>query len=150
MATKNYLFSGTCKWAKVMKPDEEYENYQLPLYLDKESMELFQDSGCQLKVKSDEDGEFVTFKRNVVDYNPNTKAREEIGRPGLKIVNAEGELEDYSGLIGNGSEVTAQVQVYDSRNGKGHRLIGVVVNKLVEYNPEGGTSDNPSGAKLPF
>lgn len=119
-----------CKWAKVREPDEKFENYQVPLYLDDKSWNAFKDSGCQLRIKEDDDGKYVTFRRSVRDWNG-----EELGPPEILIQDQEtGSYKLYpDGLIGNGSIVTVRVDVFDTRNGKGHRLNRVGIDKLVEY-----------------
>lgn len=133
MATKTYLFKGITKWAKVRKPDEMYDNYQVPLYLTEDSWKDFQESGIQLKIKEDTDGKFVTFKRRHVEFNYAKKAQQVNGPPAVHIFK-DGTYQDFpDGLIGNGSEVTLKVDAYDTRNGKGHRLISVGIDKLVEY-----------------
>lgn len=119
-----------CKWAKVREPDEKYETYQLPLYMDEKSWSAFQESGCQIKVKEDDDGKYVTFKRRIREWDG-----KENGPPDVLLFNSETNIYDTwpVGLIGNGSIVTVRVDVYDSRNGKGHRMDRIGIDKLVEY-----------------
>jgi hypothetical protein len=150
MATKYIYLSGTTKWAKVRKPDEKYDNFQVPLYLNEPSKKVFEESGLSLGVKSDDDGEYITLRR------PNNKLIKkelvEFGPP--KVLDKDNK--EFDGLIGNGSEITAKVAVYDTIKGKGHRLESVRVEKLVEYIPSGaGTgvaeAGNSSGRPaLPF
>ena len=145
MATKYYYLSGTAKWAKLKKPDDKYNNFQLPLYLDKKSLELYKTLGLGLKVKTDDEGTFVTFKRPV-----SKQIRDEIvefGPP--KVFNAD--TSEFDGLVGNGSEVTAKISVYDTMKGPGHRLESVRVEKLVEYNPPAREGNEATGgAAIPF
>lgn len=127
MGTKSYTFTGPCKWAKLVSPDEKYNKYGLDMYLDEENMKVFEASGMQLKVKEDEDGKFVSFRRPV-----KTLFKDEVKEWGVpKVTMADGsELEE---LVGNGSNVTVEVDVYDTVKGPGHRLNTVVVNELVVY-----------------
>jgi hypothetical protein len=136
------------KWAKVRKPDEKYDNYQVPLYLDEASWKLFKEAGCQLKINEDSDGKYVTFKRRVREFNYAKKEEQDNGPPEIKILDDENKYVSYpDGLIGNGSLVTVRVDIYDTRNGKGHRLVSVGVNKLVDYKG----NDNPSSQlDMPF
>lgn len=124
-----------CKWAKVREPDEKYDNFQVPLYLTPESWTLFKESGCQLKEYTDDDGKYVVFKRRVREFNYAKKEEVENGPPDILIFQPEtSQYEPFpEGLIGNGSDVTVRVDVYDTRNGKGHRLVSVGIDKLVEY-----------------
>jgi len=134
MSTETYVFKGITKWCKVRTPDEKFQNYQVPLYLDDDSWKKFKESKLQLKVKEDADGKYVVFKRPHVRVNPWDGMQEVLGPPRVGIrTNGEGYVEDKETLVGNGSEVTVQVDVYDTRNGKGHRLDGVGVDRLVEY-----------------
>jgi hypothetical protein len=144
MSTQTYRFSGMTKWAKVRTPDELYNNYQVPLYLNDEDWNVFENSGLRLKVKTDDDGKYVTFRRKHIDKNRKGED-EEIGPPKIAIRDGDDYKDFPEGLIGNGSKITVWVDVYDTRQGKGHRLIGVGIDELVEYNPEGNT-----GIRMPF
>lgn len=145
MATKYYYLSGTAKWAKLRKPDDKYNNFQCPLYLDKKSLELYKTLGLGLKVREDDEGTFVTFKRPVSKMIKNEVV--EFGPP--KVLNADNT--EFDGLVGNGSEVTVKISVYDTMKGPGHRLETVRVEKLVEYNPPA-REDNAAtgGPAIPF
>ena len=58
MSRKICYFNGTAQWAKVQEPSEKYESkdkeYSIDLYLDKDILKLFKESGLKLKVKEDE------------------------------------------------------------------------------------------------
>lgn len=136
------------KWAKVRKPDEKYNNFQVPLYMDEKSWNKFKESGCQLKINQDNDGKYVTFKRRVNEFNYAKKENVENGPPEIKILKGSDYVPFPEGLIGNGSLVTVRVDVYDTRNGKGHRLVSVGIDKLVEYK-EAGKSDS-TDFEMPF
>jgi hypothetical protein len=127
LASSYYYLSGKAKWAKLFKPDDKYKNWQIQVYMDDPSMKIFDESGMTMQKKQDEDGTFVTFRRpeakvirdELVKFNP------------PEVLDAEGNKLEK--LVGNGSEVTVKVIVYDTMKGKGHRLEAVKVNKLVEY-----------------
>lgn len=129
MATKTFYFSGTCKWAKLNKPDTKYNNFGIDLYLDEKSWDAFKKSELQLKVKKDDDGSFVSFKRPVSKLIKGELV--DFGKP--EMLDAGGQPMDNEILVGNGSEVTCKVVVYDSAKGKGHRLEAVRVDNLIEY-----------------
>lgn len=127
MASSYYYLSGKAKWAKLFKPDDKYKNWQIQVYMDDESMKIFDGSGMSMNKKQDEDGTFVTFRR------PEAKViKDELVKfdPPV-VVDADGNKLDQ--LVGNGSDVTIKVIVYDTMKGKGHRLEAVKVNKLVPY-----------------
>lgn len=136
MATDILFFKGKTKWARVHKPSENFETYEVPVYMDKKELKRYQDSGMQLQIREDEDGSFVTFKRKHAEFNGLKKEQVINGRPGINILK-DGAYVPFDGLIGNGSEVTVKVEVYDTpgrgKGKKGHRLLAVGVDKLVEY-----------------
>lgn len=140
MATRYVYLSGRTKWAKVRKPDEKYNNFQVPLYLNPESMEIYDTLGLGLKKKEDEEGTFVTFKRPVSKLIKNELVN--FGPP--KVYSADNT--EFDGLIGNGSEVTLKVAVYDAGQYTGHRLESVRVEKLIEYNRPSEATPLPGGA----
>ncbi len=149
MATKTYTFSGTTKWAKVRKPDEKYDNWQVPLYLDNASWKKFKDSGIQIKTYEDDQGQYVVFKRKCSEMDYRVKQQVENSPPKIYIKTGDKYDEFPEGLIGNGSTVTVKVDIYDTRNGKGHRLISVGIDNLVEYDAP--STDEPSASlAMPF
>lgn len=131
MTTQYIDVKGTTMWAKVVNPDTKYvpHKYKVPLILSQPELKKVKDSGITLRPKKTEDGVLVTFTRPV---SKNIKGVEtEFGPPEVLM-----DGKPYDGFIGNGSEVTLNVSVYDTPLGKGHRLNKVIVHKLVEYNPE--------------
>lgn len=132
MATKIFYFSGPCKWAKVYQPDDYGGDlrYKVNLYLNKADLRTLADSGSKVKVKEDDDGKYVTFSRKQSqEINGEVK---ELGPP--LVIDAE--KNPFDAEIGNGSEVTVKVAIYDTRMGKGTRMEGIRVDKHVPYDPE--------------
>ena len=128
-STVHYLFEGTCKWAKVRKPDD-YDKYTIDLYPTEETMKLFQDSNIAVGVRTDVETseEFLRFNR------PSVKMinEEEISFGPPKVTDSEGN--ELDGLIGNGSKVVIKVAEFGPYNGRyGHRLEEVRVMDLVVY-----------------
>lgn len=148
MATKFTNHTGTVKWAKVYKgqEDSEYNCYSLAFYPD--DVDEFTETGTQLQPKKDEDGTFFQLRRPVdkvikgetVYFGP-----PEVFGP---------DTQPFNNLIGNGSKVTVRVAVYDyvygKKQGKGTRLEAVMVNDWVEYKKEGETSSEPNKPRFPF
>ena len=127
--TKTYYFTGPCKWAKVYQPDDYKgdKRWKINVYLNKETKKLLKESGVQLKIREDDDGEFVVFSRPVErQYQDETK---EFKPP--KIFDKE--LVEIEDLIGNGSVITAKISVFDTAKGTGHRLEAIRVDNLVRY-----------------
>lgn len=127
MATKMFKFYGEAKWAKVHQPDEKYKNYEVNLYMDEPSWDLFAKSGLQLKRREDETGKFVVLRRASEKIIKGELKK--MGPP--KVVDGVGRpIED---LVGNGSKIAVEVAVYDTAKGPGHRMEKVIVLELVEY-----------------
>lgn len=127
--TKTYYFTGPCKWAKVYQPDDYKgdKKWKVNVYLNKETKKQLKEAGVQLKIREDEDGEFVVFSRPVErQYQDEVKFFEP-----PKIFNKE--LEKIEDLIGNGSVITAKISVFDTAKGTGHRLEAIRVDSLVKY-----------------
>lgn len=133
MATKTYTLYGTCKWAKVqpdqldLNYDKETKAWKIDLYLTPGSLEIFEKSGLQLKLRSDDDGQYIQLKRPEKKIFNDTI--EELAPP--YVIDAAGE--NFTGRVGNGSKVAVEVDVYDTRKGKGHTLVGIQVHDLVPY-----------------
>lgn len=138
-----YYFEGTCKWAKVHKPDDKYKNYTIDLYMDKKSLQAYKKSGLQLKDRVDQDGEtFHTFR---LASSRLIKGKVEEAKP--LVLDADGNPTKEN--IGNGSEVTCKVEIYTTGDGRvGHRLLAVRVNKLVVY--EGNKVSEDTDIEVPF
>ena len=150
-----YYFTGKVKWAKVSgTPENEVFEYKgkkiskpaawsLNLYMDEKSTQAFNKSGSQLKVREDDDGEFVEFRRPLMGKD---KEGNDIKRDPPRILNSDGEVIET--LIGNGSEVTVSVEIFPTRMGNSTRLEAIRIENLVEYNPNGVSKDTP--IEVPF
>lgn len=130
MSTKIFYLSGPCKWAKVYQPDEfnGQQRYKIDLYLTKKELAALADSGSKVKVKQDDDGKFATFSRKAI-----TEIKGEMKDWGPPMVFGADGKEEFKADIGNGSNVTIKISVYDTAMGKGTRLEAVRVDKWVEY-----------------
>lgn len=131
MATQAVLLSGKCKWARIDKPNR-YNKFSIVLYPDAESLEkikMMMEKGIKNVLKKDEDGYNMEFKCDVSKNGRNF--------PPPPALIGDGEL--VQGLIGNGSDVTVKVDMYDygipHQKGRGYavRLKSVYVHELVPY-----------------
>lgn len=141
MASKMHFFTGKAYWAKLEEPDKKYNYWGLNLVMDDASKKEFKDSGLQMETRIDkkEGFEFVTFRRPVRKLIKDDLV--DFEKP--VIVDKDNKVLTARPLIGNGSEVTVKVLVYDSIKGKGHRLEGVRINKLTEYAPSSNEDESP-------
>lgn len=134
MSTKYLYFSGTAKWPRLVEPDEAFGGsfYKITVDLDVESQKVFAASGLRLEPKGDNGAFEVTFRRDTSRMKKDGSLVE-FGPPKL-FDNKGNPIEDRI-LVGNESDVTVKVEIYDTKKGVGHRLAAVRINKLVEYNP---------------
>lgn len=148
MANDIYYFRGIAEWAKVHKPDDKFQVYTIDVYLDRPSQKIFKDSKLQLELRDgkDDKGVFVKFRRPVQKKIKNELVS--MGPPTVLIKGADDEYTPLTDPIGNGSEVTVKVRVFDTMKGKGHELEVVAVESLVEYSQ--GEVFTPDGKELPF
>jgi hypothetical protein len=132
LSTKIFYFSGPCKWAKLSTPDEYngQESYKINVYLNKADLRTLDEAGSKIKVKEDDDGKYVTFSRKKVQEIAGDL--KDMGPPMVIDTNKE----SFTADIGNGSDVTCKVSIYDTRMGKGTRLEAVRVDNHVVYDPE--------------
>jgi hypothetical protein len=155
MATQKVFFSGTFKWAKLNEknasvyPDDDKGPFcSVDFYFDnKEDLKVFKSFKTRNTVKiDDETGEqFVQFRRYL-----NHKSIPEFGGVReVKIKNEEGEVSDFTDLIGNLTKGTIKLSVYDHAYGTACRLEGVLITKLVPYEKkEGGESGSAAEPKV--
>jgi hypothetical protein len=155
MATQKVFFSGTFKWAKLNEknasvyPDDDKGPFcSVDFYFDnKDDLKVFKGFKTRNTVKIDEEtGEqFVQFRRYL-----NHKSIPEFGGvPEVKIKNEEGEVSDFTDLIGNLTKGTIKLSVYDHAYGTACRLEGVLITKLVPYEKkEGGESGSVAEPKV--
>jgi len=140
MATQYVYFKGKAKWAKVFRPDQMYDYYGMDFYPD--DPDAFQESGIQLKPNKDNEDGRTFFK---VKRRPTALIKGELVNFGPPVVFDKTNMTTTQ-AIGNGSEVTVKIALYDSQKGKGHRLESVRVENLVEYE---GNAELDVGGEVP-
>ncbi len=154
MATEYFNVKGSVKWVKVYEPDEYAgaKRWMVNFYpFDGKEWEKIQKSGIQTQTKSDDDGKYITLRR------PTTKVIKDdlvifcppeiTGAVNVQYLNPEGErirsytkgefkgdviLKGEKQNIDNGSVVIVNFCVYDTKQGKGHRLESLKVLDLVQ------------------
>lgn len=150
MATETFYFSGEAIFPRLLKPDTTYNIngvYSIGVTLDAASQAEFDKSGIRLKSKSWNGSKpFYTFKR--ADKGLMRDSLVTFGPP--KIIDKD--QKPLTKFVGNGSKVTIKVLVFDTRNGKGHRLDTVRVDELVEFvpQPKEAAAAEPAGKAMPF
>ena len=131
MSTEYFYFTGKAKWAKTKEPDKAFgsSEYKITLYVDKKTKKDIIEAGVQVTPKEDDEGIYFQFRRPESKLWPNGDLTD-FGPP--DIYSEDGKTK-FDGYIGNGSDVTVKVSVYDTRKGKGHRLEAIRIDTLVPY-----------------
>lgn len=139
---KSYFdyFQGKGKWIKANLPDPKFRKWSMMLYPNDLSLTKFrslQDEGLLTRLRKDDDGYFFQLSR------PQSKMMR-----GENVLFEKPQLMDKDGLlleptirIGNGSDVTAKVQVYPYPKptggyGVAMRWEALKLDNLVPYSPE--------------
>jgi hypothetical protein len=154
MPTKYDYLQGKVAWFKHHRLND-WNKWTHVMYLNPASLEKFrawQESdtefqGIKNTLKKDEDGYFVTLSRPCAIKR---RGREEaLAAP--QIFESDGKTPWQEGLVGNGSDVTTKLEVYDypipgnKLRGRAIRWLSSKVDHLVPYE---GTRDNtPSEVK---
>lgn len=149
MATTTVYLSGEASWCKLTqnKLDTKFRpNWSLSVALDPASLNAFKEAKIGVELREDDQGlkRVANFRRYAdVDYKDSERRSTKLPP---RVLSEENVL--YGGVIGNGSEVTVKLDVFDTKYPrKGHRLVSVKINKLIPYEPEDG--DNPLDDPLP-
>ena len=154
MATQTVFFSGTFKWAKLNEKnaqtfvdkntggEDKGPFCSVDFTFDnKDDLKAFKAFKTRNTIKiDDETGEqFVQFRRYL-----NHKTYPQFGGvPEVKIRNEDGTNTPFTDLIGNGTKGTIKLSVYDHAYGTACRLDGALITKLVPYEREGKTDEEP-------
>lgn len=161
MATEYLTLEGTVNWAKVYDPDSYKDvdrRWILDFYpKDGGEWEKYRSSGIRVQVKNKGEGDYLTFRRSVEKKIKTSEGEKEIvftppvisGAVNVYYVNKEqpdrylksyekGSISDVIRIgtpepIGNGSKVKITLAVYNTQQGKGHRLESIEVLELEEY-----------------
>lgn len=132
MATTYLYLSGQAYWTKLYPENcDEYngeKNAQLELVLDAAQLKALKAHGSKANPRINDEGKMCVKLRRKIEH----KIPELGGFP--TVLDAEGN--PFNKLIGNGSDVTVKVSIYDTPQAKGTRLESVRVDKLVEYKVE--------------
>jgi len=148
--TKYFDFEGLVSYPKVYEPDEYGGKsfWKVNLHPDQDTIDEIKRAGIQLKLKpSNEEystvkGKFFTFRRDVEKtfkgevqtFNP-PEIFDKDGNP--VMVYKDNEAVGEKVLIGNGSRVRLDVEVYEAGSyGNGCRLKAIHILDLIKYDPD--------------
>ncbi len=143
MATKTVFLSGKTNYAHFHQPDK-FGFWSVNLYLDdasKVEWAKLKQEGILNRLRKDDQGEYVTLRCPVEKKMRGVMTK-------MQPISIIKDDIPYLGMIGNGSDVTCNVMVYNYRkpqtqeHGTAIRLVAVRIHNLVEPNikqfpPEG-------------
>ncbi len=152
MAT-NYIFvPGKIMWAKgLAEIDEKYKTYNATLEVFEDTKDKVIAAGCGAKFKPVEDRFGFKIKksstRTETDKITKVKSVVDTSPPRVFLTDPNGvDIELDPKTVGNGSEVTCKLEIYDTTlGGKGTRLLAVRVDNLIEFIP-----NDVNAEDLPF
>lgn len=143
MAVKKSYFEylqGKGNWIKANIPDPKFRKWSMMLYPNDASLQKFkllQDEGLLTRLRKDDDGYFFQLSR------PQDKIMrgEKVIFQAPQLMDKDGNLLEPTIRIGNGSDVTAKVQIYyypkpTGGSGVAMRWEGLKIDTLVPYNPK--------------
>lgn len=153
-ANKHEYLQGKTAWFKYNRLND-WGKWTHVLYLNNDSLDKFKAlqasdadvQGIKNVLKKDEDGYFTTFSR------PGTitrRGKTEALTPPL-VFESDGKTPWQGGAIGNGSDVTTKIEVYEynvpgaNKRGRAVRWLSTKIDQLVPY--EGARDNTPQEAK---
>lgn len=135
MASTYIYLSGKGSWMHRLFEPEEYlgkTSWSMKLYPDPKSLRIFDAAKLLQRKKEDDEGIGITFKR------PTTKPWKVTGKESKDfsppvVVDNEGRPWPSDQLLGNGSEVTLKLEVFQTKLGRTARLESVRIDDWIEY-----------------
>lgn len=137
MANTIYI-SGKGFWLHRLFEFDEFRgtrSWNMKIYPDPKSMRIIEAAKLQQKQKKDDEGISISLKRRVDKPWALKKGEAKEFAPPV-VTDKDGRPWPTDKMLGNGSEVTAKVEVYTTKGGLvGARLEAVRVDAWVEYVP---------------
>ncbi len=137
MANEDVYLNGKAKFVYGIAPDMQFDKpaWKVTLYPDDASLEIIHQlkkEGMKNWEKRDDDGTYFTFKRPTVVLNK--RSGKDIALTPPVVLDSEGQ--PFTGPIGNGSDVTVKLEVYQHNTpgggkAKAARFAALRINSLV-------------------
>lgn len=118
--TENIYIKGKVSWFRA-KQTNQWNKYSVqihPVHEDLEVIRGLQSRGLKNVIKKDDDGYFVNFTRPVTKQYKSGKVQT-YAPP--QVFDKDGNL--YEGQVGNGSDVTLKIEVYEHDNQAGGKAV---------------------------
>lgn len=135
---------GKSYWARVHKPDEKFNRFTLDFYPNEASWKAYKSSGLQLKERESEHGTYI--KLGVPAARMTKKG--DVIKATVAVLDSDDK--PMTKNIGNGSDVTVKIDIFDTEKGPGHRLLAVRADKLVEYEDQNAVHKDSLDIDTPF
>lgn len=154
MANNFVFLQGKVKWCRPHVLDPKFNKYSTVLYLTPEARETMlelQTQGVKNQMKKDEDGYFMTFSR------PGSKTYiDKDGAPRVRaftpplVLDKDGKTPLNNINIGNGSDCTLKIEVYEHRvpggsKAKAVRWESIRVDNLVPFDGKKDFTEGEAG-----
>lgn len=135
--TEFVYLQGKVSWFRADSPNK-YNKYSTQLHPDDKSLEIIRDlqsQGLKNMLKKDEDGYFFNVSRPVTKEFLSGKI---ISFTPVEVFDKEGV--PYNGPVGNGSDATLKLEVYEHNTpgggkAKAARWVSARIDNLVPFNP---------------
>lgn len=143
-----YVFvSGKTKWFKHQQPDPKYLKWSHTLWPDNESLEKLRDlqsQGMKNLIKKDEDGWYISLSRPA---ERKTRDGTRFGMSPPEVLNTDGTPFPMGQLVGNGSDITTKLEVYEHKTpgggkAKAARWMSTRIDNLVPFEKPRDFDDN--------
>lgn len=139
-----YYMTGKAYWARIHKPDDKYGRFTMDFYPDDKSWKVYKSTGLSLKERESEHGTYIKLGVASVRLDKDGTAVKST------VLVLDENNQPTKKEFGNGSDVTVKIEVFDAKNGTGHRLIAVRADKLIEYSNPKQVSENSLIPDMPF
>lgn len=136
--SQNYFIQGKAAWFRPKIPNK-WNKWSTQLHPNGEGLELIRDlqaQGLKNQLKKDDDGYFLNISRPVTKETATGKILSFVP---VEVFSADGT--PFDGNVGNGSDVTIKVEVYEHATpgggkAKAMRWVSARIDNLVPFNPD--------------
>ena len=146
-----YIYvQGKVAWFRNKTPNQ-WNKYSVQIHPNPKSLEKIRDlqaEGLKNAVKKDDDGYYCNFTRPVTKEFASGKI---VSFTPVEVFDKDGEV--FDGLVGNGSDVTLKIEVYEhgtpgGGKAKAARWVSARIDNLVPYETDRDASEETKEARV--